>query len=228
MIFNMRRTRTLLLEVVFFIALPGTVLAQGDITFGGAVPAVCWITDIGNGSLSGVLGNFNTLTVGKNILSTPASIAIRLRSNAPYKVMVQLGSLVGIADASATPRSTTAQAIKTGDIGFGITSVDVSLSRVIGGGSTPIRHDAIASGFDVRSGWGSGSGGHTPTFKKTLHDISAASIQIVSGPRISADGDNYSTNNFITVSVGISTLPQYLTVGSFSGIVTFTISPSGA
>jgi hypothetical protein len=225
----MRRIDILVLLVAFLIALPGIGLAQsGVITFGGAVPATCWMTDVSNGSLVGVLGDFRTLTVGKNILNTPASMAIRLRSNAPYKVMVQVGSLVGISNASATSQSTTAQAIKTGDIGFGITAVDVSLSRVVGGGSTPIRLDTIAVGFDVRAGWPGGRGGHTPNFKKTLHDIYGADIQLLSGPRISADGDNYSNNNFITVMVGISTLPQYLTFGGFSGVVTFTVAPSGA
>jgi hypothetical protein len=226
--FNMRRISTWFLIIVFLIALPGTVLAQGVITFGGTVPAVCWITDTSNASLAGVLGDFSTLTVGKNVLKVPTPLAIRLRSNAPYRVLVQVGSLVGITDGSASPESTTAQAIKTGDIGFGITAVDVSLSRLVGGGTTPIRADQIGAGFDARGGWPRVSNGHTPNFIKTLHDIYAADTQILSGPRISADGDNNSTNNFMTVSVGIATLPQYLTAVGFSGVVTFTIAPSGA
>jgi hypothetical protein len=223
----MRRVSTLFLVVIFLVALPVNILAQGDITFGGTVPAVCWITDISNGSLVGVLGDFSTLTVGKGVLKVPTPLAIRLRSNAPYKIMVQLGSLVGITDGLATPAGRTAQAIKTGDIGFGITAVDVSLSRVVGGGSTPIREDLIAAGFDARGGWSKVHNGHTPNFTKTLHDISATDTQILSGPRISADGDNNSNNNFLTVRVGITTLPQYLTAVSFSGIVTFTVAPSG-
>jgi type 1 fimbria pilin len=224
----MRLISTLFLPIIFFAALPTDVLAQGVITFGGTVPAVCWITDVTNGSLAGVLGDFNTLTVGKNILKAPTPLAIRLRSNAPYKVMVQVGSLAGITDGTGSPRSTTPQAIKTGDIGFGITAVDVSLSRLVGGGTTPIRADPIAAGYDVRGGWPRVSNGHTPGFAKTLHDIYGADVQLLSGPRISADGDNNSTNNFLTVTVGIVTLPQYLTAGSFSGVVTFTVAPSGA
>jgi hypothetical protein len=224
----MRRIGKLFPAGVFFVALPVIVQAQGVITFGGSVPAVCWMTDTSNGNLAGVLGDFGTLTVGKNVLKAPAPLRIRLRSNAPYRLMVQAGSMVGIIEGPASPRSTTAQAIKTGDIGFGITAVDVSLSRLVGGGSTPIREDPIAAGFDVRSGWRGGQNGHTPTFTKTLHDISTADTQILSGPRISADGDNYSDNNFLTVSVGIATIPQFLTAGSFSGVVMFTVVPSGA
>ncbi|MEO8660357.1 MAG: hypothetical protein ABI693_17945 [Bryobacteraceae bacterium] len=174
------------------------------------------------------MGDFSTLTVNKNVLKAPPPLAIRLRSNAPYRVTVQLGNLVGINDGSASQKSPTAQAIKTGDIGFGITAVDVSLSRVVGGGATPIREDPIAAGFDMRAGWPRVVGGHTPNFTKTLHDIYAADVQILSGPRISADGDNYSPNNFLTVTVGIATQPQYLTAGAFSGVVTFTVVPSGA
>jgi hypothetical protein len=223
----MRRINTLFFAAVSLIGLPCTVPAQGVITFGGSVPAVCWIADTNNGTLAGVLGNFNTLTVGKGALNAPTPLAIRLRSNAPYLVTMQVGSLVGITDGPATSASRTTQAIKTGDIGIGIRSVDVSLSRLVGGGPTPVRVDAIAAGFDVRSGWPGVHNGHTPAFKKTLHDIYGQDVQILSGPRISADGDNYSNNNFMTVMIGISTLPQYLTAEAFSGIVTLTIAPSG-
>src|ERR1700722_14776092 len=197
---TMRRISSLLSATVFFIVLQCTVLAQGVITFGGTVPSMCWIANTSNGSLAGVLGDFSTLTVGKSVLQAPTPLAVRLRGNAPYTLVVQVGSLAGIADGPATTPSTTAQGIETGDIGFGILSVDVSLSRVVGGGSTPIRVDAIATGFDVRAGWPRVHNGHTPSFTKTLHDIYAADTQILSGPRISADGDNYSNNNFITVT----------------------------
>ena len=170
--------------VVLLTAVPRNVQAQGVITFGGTVAAIYSMTDTNNANLAGVLGNFGTLTVGKGTLKSPTPLAIRLRSNAPYKITAQLSGLVGIADGPATPRSTTAQAIKTGDIGFGITAVDVSLTRLVGGGTTPIRTDTISAGFDVRSGFAGASGGHTPNFTKTLHDIFAADTQILSGPRI--------------------------------------------
>jgi hypothetical protein len=224
----MTRITTIFLTGIFLFATPRNIVAQGVITFTGNVPAVCWMTDTGNGSLAGALGDFGTLTVGKNVLRVPTPLAIRLRSNAPYKMMVQLSSLVGITDGPASVASTTVQTIKTGDIGFGITAVDVSLSRVVGGGTTPVRTDPIAAGFDVRGGWAGNGRGHTPHFTKTLHDIYAANTLILSGPRISADGDNNSTNNFLTVTVGIATMPQYLTTVGFSGIVTITVAPSGS
>lgn len=219
---------SLLFAFILIAAMSGNVLAQGVITFGGDVPAVCWLTNTGNGSLAGVLGNFGTLVVGKNVLASPTPLAFRIRSNAPYKLTVRVDSLVGIGDAAGSTPGTTARAINTGDIGFGITAIDVSLSRLVGGGTTPIREDAITTGFDVRAGWPSPRGGHTPNFAKTLHDIYGNDTQLLSGPRVSADGDNNSNNNFMTVFVGLSTLPQFLTATDFSGVVTFTVAPSGS
>ena len=41
---------------------------------------------------------------------------------------------------------------------------------------------------------------------------------------ISASGDNTSNDNYLLVTVGVATLPQYLTPAAFNGSVTFTIS----
>jgi hypothetical protein len=208
---------------------PAIVLAQGtggSGTFGGTVPTTFTITNITNGSLSAALGTFSTLTVGSGVLVSPTPLAFRLRSNAPYKLTAQVGSLVGFSDGTASAAGNTAQDIKTGDIGFGFTSsLDASGASVVGGGSGSItRTDTIVTGFDVHSGWPSVTDGHTPSFTKTLHDIFGSDTQILSGDRISASGDNSSSDNFLTVTMGLSTLPQYLTAATFSGTVTFTIS----
>ena len=211
--------------------LPGLVLAQGTSgtgTFGGTVPTTFSISSTSNGSLAAALGTFSTLTIGKNVLSSPTPLAFRLRCNATYKLTAQVGSLVGITDGAASGVSTTLQAIKTGDIGFGFTAAfDRSGLSVVGGGASPTRTDTIVSGFDVTAGWPAVSSGHTPAFTKTLHDIFATDTQVLSGDRISASGDNSSSDNFLLVTVGVSTLPQYLTPGDFSGTVTFTIAASG-
>ncbi|MEO8660355.1 MAG: hypothetical protein ABI693_17935 [Bryobacteraceae bacterium] len=211
--------------------LPGIVLAQGTSgtgTFGGTIPTTFSIANTSDGSLVTALGTFNTLTIGKNVISSPTPLAFRLRSNAAYKLTAQLGSLVGITDGVASGVSTTLQGIKTGDIGFGFTTaIDRSGLSVVGGGASPTRTDLLVSGFDVTAGWPAVSNGHTPAFTKTLHDIFAADTQILSGDRISASGDNISGDNFLLVTVGLATQPQYLTPGAFSGTVTFTIAASG-
>ena len=199
--------------------------STGTATFGGTVPTAFNISNVTNGSLSGAFGAFGTMAIGNGTLSTPAPVVFRLRSNAPYVLTAQVGSLVGISDDVA---GTANSNIKTGDIGFGFTAaIDQSGQSVIGGGGAPTRTDTIAPGFDMRNGWPSASGGQTPNFTKTLHDIYGQDVQILSGPRISARGDNSSEDNFITITVGIAALPQYWNAGAFRGVVTFTIAPAG-
>ncbi len=197
----------------------------GTATFGGTVPTTFNITNVNNGSLSGAFGTFGTMTIGNGTLKSPSPVVFRLRSNAPYVLTAEVGGLVGISDDVA---NTANSSIKTGDIGFGFTAaIDQGGKFVVGGGATPTRTDTIAPGFDMRNGWPSVSGGQTPVFTKTLHDIYGQNVQILNGPRISAGGDNSSDDNFITITVGIAALPQYWNNGTFSGTVTFTIAPSG-
>ena len=118
-----------------------------------------------------------------------------------------------------------AQAIKTGDIGFGFTAaIDQSGASVVGGGATPSRTDTVASDFDVERRLAHSLERPHPELTKTLHDIHGSDVQILSGDRISASGNNTSDDNFLVVTLGLATLPQYLTPGAFSGSVTLTIS----
>jgi hypothetical protein len=189
------------------------------------VPTAFNISSVNNGSLSGAFGSFGTMAIGNGMLSTPSPVVFRLRSNAPYILTAQVGVLSGISDGEA---GTDSAGIKTGDIGFGFTAaIDQSGASVVGGGGSPSRMDTITPGFDMRNGWPSASGGQTPVFTRTLHDIYGRNVQILSGPRISAKGDNGSDDNFITVTVGIAALPQYWNAGAFRGVVTFTIAPAG-
>jgi hypothetical protein len=172
------------------------------------------------------LGTFSTYTIGAGTLVTPTVLVLHLRSNAAYRLSANSSVTSGITDGTASVAGSTAQAIKTGDIGFGVTAaLDVTGASVVGGGGTPTRTDAITSGFDLSSiGWPSATNGHAPTFLKTLHSIYGADTEILNGDRISASGDNSSSDNFIAVTVGIAALPQYLTPGAFSGSVTFTVA----
>ncbi len=205
-------------------SVPGVVLAQTG-GYSGTVPETYAITNTSNGTLAGTLGGFTTLTIGSGTLATPTALAFRIRSNAAYRVSANAAVTSGITDGAASAAGTTAQALKTGDIGFGFTSAIVQTgASVVNGGVTPSRTDTIHSGFDAISGWPSVTNGHTPSFGKTLHDIYGADTEILDGDRISASGDNSSSDNFLLVTVGVATLPQYLTAGAFSGTVTFTMA----
>ncbi len=216
----------MVLGAAALIAFPSMILAQGTggtITFGGTVPTTYSITNASNGNLAGALGDF-TMTIAKGTLATPTPMVFRLRSNAAYKVTAQTSALTGVSEGTQTTASTAAEGLKTGDIGIGLTAaIDKSGLSVVGGGAEPSRVDTIVTGFDVTGGWPTVSNGHTPAFTKTLHDL-ASDTQILSGTRISAGGDNSSDDNFLVLTVGVATLPQYMTPGAFSGTVTFTIA----
>lgn len=201
--------------------------STGTVDYGGTIPTTFKITNTSNGDLADTSAlQFGTLTIGasgSNPLVTK-SLAFRLRSNAGYKLSASVGSLVNIATGSASAASTTAQDIKLGDIGFGFSAaIDKSGASVVNGGGSPTRTDTITSGFDVTTGsWPSVSNGHTPAFTKTLNDLDGGA-DILTGDRISASGDNSSSDNFLVVTVGVATLPQYLTAATFSGKITFTL-----
>jgi hypothetical protein len=227
------RTRQFaLLGSAALMMLPGIVLAQGTGGtggFGGTVPTTFSITDntSGNSTLAGTLGAFSTLSVGTGsslVSSNATPLTFRLRSNAAYKISAAVTSMTGMTDGTSSGASTTAQAIKTGDIGFGFTTaIDQTGLSVVGGGTSPSRTDSIVSGYDVTSGWASLSNGHTPSFTKTLHDIYSGT-QILSGSRISSNGDNTSDDNFLVITLGVATLPQFFTPAVFTGVVTLTIA----
>jgi hypothetical protein len=206
---------------------PVAVMAQGTqgtAGFSGTVPTVFTISNTTDGSLAASTAwDFSSnMTIGKaGTLAQGSALSFRLRSNADYQVQAQVGSLSGIADGLGAAIGTTAHDLTLGDIGFGITAaVDASGASVVGS-----RSDAIPNGYDVSSGWASPSSGRI-SFSKTLHDIVEAPVQILSGNRISASGDNSSTDNFLLVKVGVAALPQYFTPATtFSGVVTFTVSP---
>jgi hypothetical protein len=205
--------------------LPGIVQAQNS--FGGTVPQIFSITDTSNNSPTGALGTFSTLTIGStSAFNQPTPLAFRIRSNYAYTITAIFSGLTNIADGTTAGASNTLQPIQTGDIGFGFTAaIDKSGASVSGGGVGGLRSDTIATGYDVHAGWPSltSADGHTPSFSKTLHNI-VSSQTILNGDRISASGDNTSDDNFLLITLGVATLPQYFTPVTFSGTVTLTIA----
>jgi hypothetical protein len=103
-----------------------------------------------------------------------------------------------------TVAGNTAAAIQLGDIGFGISAIDVSGASVVGGGTgTATRTDTIVNTVTTGPNFNYTTATTTTgrmTFPATLHDITAATM-LLSGDRISASGDNSSTDNFLGVSL---------------------------
>ena len=84
--------------------------------------------------------------------------------------------------------------------------------------------DTIATGYDVSGGWPTPANGLTPTFGKTLNDITTG-VQVLNGTRVSARGNLATNNNFVLVTFGAATLPQFFTPNTgFSTTITLTIS----
>jgi hypothetical protein len=224
----MQRYRALFFAVAVLATLPGVVLAQGTRgtgTFGGTIQQAFTVTAMSNGVLAIAMGAF-AMTPGGSSLTAPPPVAFKVRSNAGYKLMVQVGALVGMTDGMS---GSGGGGLTTGNFGFGFTAqVDASGASVVGGGASPSRTDTIVTGFDVTAGWPVVTTGQSPNFTKTLHDVYGQDVQILSGARISASGDNSSPDNSLTVTIGIAAQAQYLTAGNFSGTLTFTIASSGS
>jgi hypothetical protein len=224
----MKTVRFLLLAALV-VAAQGVVWGQ-TITFNGSVPATYSVLDGSNATVALTDATF-TSAIGKNTL-TEATKVIRLRSNDVYKLSAAVGSLSNIGSGVATVASNTASAIQIGDIGFGISAIDAtgaSVVMTVVGELPAARTDTVVTvaetgpDFNYTSSAAVAGRMTTHPFPATLHDIGSVT-QILSGDRISASGDNGSTDNFLAVSLKFGYLPQYFTVESaFSFVVTLTI-----
>ena len=155
---------------------------------------------------------------------------IHLRSNAVYKLSAMVGAPTNMGTGITTVAGNTAAAIQLGDIAFGISAIDVSGASVVGGGTgTATRTDTIVNTVTTGPNFNYTTATTTTgrmTFPATLHDITAATM-LLSGDRISASGDNGSTDNFMGVSLKFGYVPQYFTPETaFSFVVTLTIASS--
>lgn len=214
----MKTKLTVMLMGILALASVAGAQTTGTITVSGTNPAACSITDATNGTVSATiaLGNLDPATGGS---LTAGTTSVRLRSNKAYTLSAQATSL-SFLDLGSTDGGTT---IAATDIGFGITAAALSGANVANDGS---RTDAVVSKFDyIAGGWPSVSNGLTPSFTGTLNDISGAGAQILSGGRISTKGNISTNNNFILITLGVATLPQYFTPNtSFSSTITLTLA----
>ena len=222
----MRTVRFAMLAAVVLAATQISVYGQ-TITFNGSVPATYSILNASDAALTDVDATFVS-AIGVNTL-TEATHVIHLRSNAVYKLSAIVGTPTNIGTGVATVAGSTLAAIQLGDIGFGISAINVLGASVVNGGSTPTRTDTVVvvptTGPNFNYTTATTTTGRM-TFPATLHDITAATM-LLSGDRISASGDNGSTDNFMGVSLKFGYVPQYFTPETaFSFVVTLTIASS--
>jgi len=194
-------------------------LAQstGTITITGTDPEASSITNTSDATLSSTVA-LGTLTPQSGSTLTSSAVSLRLRSNKAYKLSAQTSAIsftgAGAADGGSP--------IALSDIGFGVTAIDASGANVATGHS-----DTVAGTFDYRGGYPAVTNGLTPFTagtNATLNDITS-NTQVLNGTRISGKGNISTNNNFVLVTLGLATLPQYFTPAtSFSTTVTLTIA----
>jgi hypothetical protein len=205
------------LALVMLFAKTGWAQTTGTITITGSTPTAVSVTNTSDGTLTSTvaLGSLTPAAGGTLMTST---VQARLRSNKAYTLSAQASALSISSPAAADGGAS----ISLSDIGFGITAIDAT------GANVATSHtDTIASLFNYSSGFPAVTNGLTPFASGTngtLNDLTS-NTQILSGTRISAKGNLSTNNNFVLVTFGIATLPQYFTPNSgFSTTVTLTIA----
>jgi hypothetical protein len=199
-----------------------TCLAQttGTITVTGSNPTAVSATNTSDSNLSATIA-LGTLTPATGSALAAGTVQVRLRSNKAYTLSAQATAL----NFSSPDAADGGSAIALSDIGFGVTAIDATGTNVATGHT-----DTIVAGspsFDYRSGWPAVSNGLTPFVAgthATLNNISA-NTQVLSGSRISSKGNISTNNNYVLVTFGLATLPQYFTPNSgFSSTITITVA----
>jgi hypothetical protein len=210
----MNNSKKILITVLMLLAVPAALAQTGTITITGAVPSAFSITSNTNAALSATVA-LGTLTPGNTNTLTTGTVVARLRSNVSYHLSAQ---------AVNTGIGATADDIQATDIGFGITAFSAAGADVI---TVPARTDAIVAKWDYTGGFPAPVNGLSPfvtATKATLADISA-NTSVLSGPRISARGNDGTSDNFAQATFGVAVLPQYFTQNaSFQSVITLTMT----
>ena len=199
----------------------GAAFAQssGTITISGTIPDAVSITSASDAALSttAVLG---ALTATNNSTLTQITpVVVRIRSNKQYK----LTAVSVFTNAGASPDDG-GSPISPADIGFGITAKDATGTKMATGHTDTLtaKFDYTTTGFaalpvtDGLTPFVAGTNG-------TLNDLTA-STQIIQGSRVSKLGNITTQENFLKLTFGAATLPQYFSpTTAFQALVTLTI-----
>lgn len=210
--------------MLMFAAGSASAQSSGGGSGQGSDPPVFFLTNTSNGTLS-ANWDFGAVTPTSSSTLVTRNVTMRLRSNAAYKLSAAAGTL----QFTGAGADDNGDALTLDDIGFGITATTLTGANVANTGS---RTDAIVQGFDYSGGFPSITNGLTPfkgaadaSHTGNLNDITGAGLQILSGGRISAEGDVSSSDNFISVTVSVALLPQFFTPNTtFSSAITLTIA----
>lgn len=189
---------------------------SGSITVTATTPDAFSITDEGGNIVSSTI-ELGTLTPSKDSALVTKTQGVRLRSNRAYKLTAQTATLTFTDSDGGKP-------LTLSDIGFGITAITKGGDGLnVASGHT----DTVIDDYDIaKYGWPTVTNGVTPSFRRTLNDIAAtAGVQVLSGTRISARGNLATDNNYMLITFGVATLPQYFTPNSsLSATITLTIA----
>jgi hypothetical protein len=178
------------------------------------------ITNTSNGNLS-VIVTFSTMTPGTSNTPTNSTARFRIRCQNAAGYHVAASATCSFAPSQPADGGRT---IDYSDIGVGITTVNTSKSGVI-----KPRADTIVSGLNYNPGSITATNGLTPysgmaSGQATIADIvNNPNLTILSGPQIATTQGTGSTTNFITVTMTFAELPQYLTPGTLTAVITLTI-----
>jgi hypothetical protein len=200
---NMKR----LFAIGAFAAAAAFAQTTGHITVNGDIPGGFSLTNTSNATLTATV-SLATLTPANISTLVGGTTDVRLRSNKPYKLTASTAlTTTGVADADGGGDHITAA-----DIGFGI-------NATVGTGANVVtRSDTVTDLFDYLTTNVNAltvTNGLTPyvvatPHKGTLADISGGA-QVIAGNRISKKGNILTDNNFLLLTFGVATLPQYFT-----------------
>lgn len=204
-----------------FVLIAGTAFAQttGTVTLTGSIPDAVSITNTSDSALS------TTLTLGALVATNNTTLAaitpldVRIRSNKQYKLNA---SMVFTNAGNGTVAG--GDSITAADVGFGITAVTATGANVATGHT-----DTLTTKFDYTTTPMSalpnptGTTPFVPGTNGTLNDIST-STQVVQGTRITKKGNIITPDNFVKLTLGAATLPQYFTpTTGFQAVITLTV-----
>jgi hypothetical protein len=191
----------------------------GTVTLTGTIPDAVSLTNISDSALSATLTLGALVATNNTTLAAITPLDVRVRSNKQYKLNA---SMVFTNAGNGTVAG--GDSIAASDIGFGITAVASTGANVVAG-----RADILTAKFNYTTTPMSALPNPTGTTpfvagtNGTLNDITA-STQVVQGPRISRKGNIITPDNFLTLTFGAATLPQYFTpTTGFQAIITLTV-----
>jgi hypothetical protein len=197
--------RLIFLLIIGLSVYAGQALAQraGNLGIAGRIPEVYAITS-GSGTAPIV-----TLTLHPfGPRPTDRMASVKLRSNAAYKLTIEVASV------DSNGIGTTGNSPVLSDVGLGVVGIQSA------GANISLGHfDTITDGYDFSQNWPNTSSGAETLLIKTLANISGPT-QILSGNRISARGNLFTSDNFVVITLGVANLsPEVEHDPGFSTII---------